>query len=445
MHVLMAKSRFRFFLLSFVEISRIPIFNQSLVDSEGNCSLHYVMKNRKDFKNIQNYLRDNIRKIFNWRNNSDETPLMIAIKRKEEDPVPLYEICKAAILSNEMFMFEELLNELEETEPRICANFVMPRFGVGLLTELNMKGRLGYCRMLVEEFKVPIKCYWASSTGDEIITPTIVSVSHYPILKYLIDNGGSLHESYVDAISLFMHLFPHPKLINNLLKVGYNVHLELDNILATIKSHQIHNVNYIDESTKDYALPSLNEGALDFLSHQNVLSILDKKHLSGLLPYRSNSEEKRKLLDLGADPLCVIDVFGNTALHFAAMKGLSVKNWLFFREYGVTAAKICEIKNPAGFTTLEICKAEGTTENLFIAYPNLRILIKHQTLKYSNLSESETTGDFKTCGICREDYTKNDDISLLKCKHILHLSCLIRLNDENFNSCPYCRHTKFKL
>ena len=127
------------------------------------------------------------------------------------------------------------------------------------------------------------------------------------------------------------------------------------------------------------------------------------------------------------------------------MKGVSVSNWQLFREYGVTAAKVCEIKNPTGFSTLDICKAECTTDNLFAVYPSLKSLIKYQSVKYENLSNSEIVGDFKTCGICREDFRKNDDIALLKCKHILHLSCLLQLNNENFSSCPYCRHAKFKI
>jgi hypothetical protein len=59
-------------------------------------------------------------------------------------------------------------------------------------------------------------------------------------------------------------------------------------------------------------------------------------------------------------------------------------------------------------------------------------------LEYDNFSESIKQQN-NICSICRDDYKKENIVSLLECAHIYHTNCIIKWCDKKF-TCPLCRH-----
>jgi len=71
--------------------------------------------------------------------------------------------------------------------------------------------------------------------------------------------------------------------------------------------------------------------------------------------------------------------------------------------------------------------------------PNTKSL-KFTTLSNNNILYTRIKYDSTTCIICLENYKQEEDISLLKCEHIFHTSCI----NEWFSTrdtCPSCKHS----
>ncbi|KAJ7079369.1 hypothetical protein C8R43DRAFT_910164, partial [Mycena crocata] len=43
------------------------------------------------------------------------------------------------------------------------------------------------------------------------------------------------------------------------------------------------------------------------------------------------------------------------------------------------------------------------------------------------------------CLICLDDYTEEDDIRVLSCRHAFHMDCVDRWLETGRNNCPACR------
>ncbi|KAI3699167.1 hypothetical protein L2E82_43255 [Cichorium intybus] len=62
-----------------------------------------------------------------------------------------------------------------------------------------------------------------------------------------------------------------------------------------------------------------------------------------------------------------------------------------------------------------------------------------QELSLSRFHHTKRCGDTVDCAVCLSTIEEDDEISVLRCEHLLHKGCLDRCVDGQHTACPQCR------
>jgi ankyrin repeat protein len=158
-------------------------------------------------------------------------------------------------------------------------------------------------------------------------------------------------------------------------------------------------------------------------------------HLAVIRPTENTIEIVRELLNRGADINARGNTNGRTALHLALIE--PSEN---------TIEIVRELLNRGA--DKNIVDIYGDTPEMMIENTNLDDIkaLFHpapppdEPSLTAKLETKDDTGEEKTCGVCRDDYTNGQTLYLLNpCNHVFHQDCLKSWTDTGRNTCPTCQ------
>ena len=69
-------------------------------------------------------------------------------------------------------------------------------------------------------------------------------------------------------------------------------------------------------------------------------------------------------------------------------------------------------------------------------------LNKIPTNTFKNIDNNlKDSSNINKCSICQDNYNDNDNVKILKCKHIYHSDCIDNWLGNHSHKCPYCRES----
>ena len=172
---------------------------------------------------------------------------------------------------------------------------------------------------------------------------------------------------------------------------------------------------------------------LEFVSRADVKLHLETRQLSNLLfSSKLTVEQAQLLIDLGADPLYFAQtrsIFKNFGCYW-----IDSEVWCFFKRKGLS---LDHLKQMRVFNDpfLNYLKGRRVFEQV------MRIFATHQfgpSCKFQDLNNHQVIGDTEMCSICRDEFSEDDDLTVLDCKHFFHTAC-VGDSLERHLYCPYCR------
>ena len=391
-------------------------------DLEGNTFLHRLVQS-KIYNNHQFHLLLDP-KMYSYfldeKNNKGETPFDVIVKKAEEEKDSMHilrTIVFEFIINTKNGNLEVFLNRLKQRREE-NGSLLFDRIRKESLIFSIEAGSLETCKFLIEEYNVdpntlhfPDEIRCVSEYDQDGINPYNQYVFNEDTAIYLLQKG----------------LKPKIVLLECAFKEGWQAFL--DRFVEQMGPDDLKQLKIVLDAWSS-RIPSC---LLEFVSRADVKLHLESKQLSSLLFSPHLTVDKAQLLiDLGADPLYFAQtksIFRNFGCYW-----INSETWYFFKRKGLSWDHLKQMR-VFNDPFLKYLKDRRVFEQV------MKVFAMHQfgtTCKFQDLNNHQVIGDTERCSICHDEFSDDDDLTILDCKHFFHTAC-VEYTLERHQDCPYCR------
>ena len=400
----------------FFELTKGRDIDYLVPDSEGNTFLHRLGQ----FKKTSEYYSDIFANpkmssyFLDEKNNKGETPFDIFVMKADEEMHSfdiLRELIRTLIACQMNEKLNIVLNRLKQKREE-NGSLLFDRYCEHFLKDAIKSGNLELCKFWIEEYNVDPNAVHIpglfSYTDDDPDSSIDEDVAIYLVQK-----------EYKCKIALLVCAFE------------YEWQEFLDSFFKEMTTDDLKQLNLVLDGW-DAGVPSC---LLDFLSRADVKSHLEVSGLSNLLfSPQLTVEQAQLLIDLGADPL----YFARTKSYFKNYQCYKIKSetWHFLKQTGLSLEHLKQMRvfNHPFLKQLSTNYAEEFELVIRIFAPIQLVA----SCKFQDLNNHQVIGDTEMCSICRDEFSDDDDLTILDCKHFFHTAC-VEYTLERHQDCPYCR------
>ena len=368
---------------------------------------------------------------------SNETPFELLLRMGSEKNI--FESFTSCVFSANIDTVRKVMNSLEFWKPGFITSYPNRLFSAALTSD-----NLSIIKWVVEELGVPASTIVVDQMSALFPIDAFTYNSHYRpvnnnIVLYLIEKGANtvfdVHQGS-KIFSLANSSCIEESTIDLILSHGYDFTFEIDFIKSKL-------INWARSIYMNPDFGTFDDTFVYFLTHQNVVSLLDEFDFSAALVPCDKGKDISTFLRLGANPFNDISFgFCYSALFYGAVHW-NEDCWRVLKTVGnVEIEDLFEVNEDCGMTPIDIIFNSENQEikaGFLRVFPELLEIKPVDCIKYSlEFLSKNLLGDQNNCGLCFEKYFEDDDIAILDCKHSFHYICLKNLG-KNVAKCPFCR------